>query len=80
MFVFFNKRRDRIKILVWDQDGFALYYKRLEQGRFQLMSPQSIMENPTQTVWISPAQLNMLLEGLDTSNIKRRKRYHLTKK
>lgn len=59
LFVFLGKRRDRVKILFWDRNGFALYYKRLEQGRFQ-MPPSS-----GSSVKLEPAQLAMLLSGID---------------
>lgn len=59
LFVFIGKRRDRVKILFWDQNGFALYYKRLEKGRFQMP------DTTGQHVLLEPAQLSMLLSGID---------------
>ncbi|MCP1677291.1 transposase [Natronocella acetinitrilica] len=59
LFVFRGRRGDRIKVLWWDGQGLCLYYKRLERGRF--IWPQA--ENGT--VRLSPAQLSMLLEGID---------------
>jgi transposase len=71
IFLFANRRRDRVKLLVWDGDGFALWYKRLEAGTFQLPAP--VGEH--KAVTISHGELSMLLDGIDLSNIKRRKRY-----
>jgi len=59
LFVFCNKRRDKIKILQWEHNGFWLYYKRLEKGRFQWPK-----ENNLQTITVSLRELNWLLDGL----------------
>ena len=71
LFVFFNRRGDRVKILFWDRSGFCLWYKRLEQGVFRL--PQSLAEavNPE----VELADLSLILEGIDLSGAQRRKRY-----
>lgn len=70
-FVFLNKRHNKIKILYWDADGFAIWYKRLEKGTFHLTLPTS----DQQGVQLSRAQLAMLLEGIDFQNTKKRKRF-----
>ena len=70
-FVFFNKDRNKLKILYWDNDGFAIWYKRLEKGTFRLNLPVS----DGSSVSLTRAQLAMLLEGIDFQNIKKRKRY-----
>lgn len=70
VYIFINKRRDRIKLLVWDGNGFWLLYKRLEKGRFQALSPAH-----ERGVSISYETLVMLLEGIDITSIKRRSRY-----
>jgi transposase len=72
-FMFLNKRRDRIKIIWWDRDGLAIFMKRLEAGTFQRLD-NAIDEK---SILIDQAQLTMLLSGIDASNIKRRKRYHV---
>jgi transposase len=59
LFVFRAKRADRVKILAWDGSGICLYHKRLEEGRFRWPPPAGGV------VRLSPAQLAMLLEGLD---------------
>jgi transposase len=71
LFVFFNRRGDRVKILFWDRSGFCLWYKRLEQGVFRL--PQSLAEavNPE----VELADLSLILEGIDLSGAQRRNRY-----
>lgn len=69
LFVFRNRRGDRMKILYWDRDGMALWYKRLEAGVFRF--PQHAADG----VEISPADLALVLEGIDVADAKRRKRY-----
>lgn len=71
LFLFCNRRRDRLKLLYWDGDGFALWYKRLEAGTFQLPSPS----NESRHLPISHGDLMLLLDGVDLSSIRRRKRY-----
>jgi len=72
-FMFINKRRDRIKIIWFDRDGLAIFMKRLEAGTFQRLDAAS----DAKSILIDQAQLTMLLSGIDASNIKRRKRYHV---
>lgn len=64
VFVFFNARRDRVKLLVWDRNGFWLLYKRLERGTFQRLDGTSAK------IEIDRARLGMLLDGIDTRNSK----------
>jgi len=71
LFLFFNRKRDRIKILFWDADGFCIWYKRLEVGAFQL----PVATEGDQGVELDCRQLNQLLGGLDLRNGRRRKRY-----
>jgi transposase len=70
LFLFLNRRRDRMKILFWDRDGFAIFYKRLEVGTFELPSA-----NNAQGIELTEAQLNKLLGGIDLTTGRRRKRY-----
>jgi len=65
VFVFFNKGRDRIKLLLWDRNGFWLLYKQLEQGTF----PFDVRGDGAR-VEISRAQLTMILEGIDGRSAK----------
>lgn len=59
LFVFCNRQRDKLKILRWDHNGFWLYYRRLERGKFQWPAPKD-----TTTVKITYRQLRWLLDGL----------------
>ena len=61
LFVFVGKSRDKLKILFWDRNGFVLYMKRLEKGRFQLPT----IDARRKQVDMDPAQLAMLLDGID---------------
>lgn len=71
LFVFSNKRRDRVKILYWDLDGFAVWAKRLEEGAYAM--PFSNTGECRRE--ITAQELGALLSGIDLSQAKRRKRY-----
>ncbi len=71
LFLFFNRRRDKMKILFWDQDGFCIWYKRLEEGTFQMLTTT----NDPQGIEIESWQLVNLLRGFDLKTGRRRKRY-----
>jgi len=71
LFVFRSRRGDRLKILVWDRDGFVLWYKRLEAGLFKL--PR--VEAGAHSVELRPSELAMVLDGIDMSRLKRVARY-----
>jgi len=70
LFVFVGKARDKLKILFWDKNGYVIYFKRLERGRFQL---PAVDERRTR-VGMEAAQLAMLLDGIDL-NAKRLARW-----
>jgi transposase len=70
LFLFLNRRRDRIKILYFDRDGLAIWYKRLEAGSFQL--PHTVTEDGVE---LQPVQLAMLLSGIDLRSAHQRKRF-----
>jgi len=71
LFVFINKRRDRIKILWWDDDGLAIFMKRLEQGTFE--RPDNGSDN--KQLQMDRTDLSLLLSGIELKSVKRRKRY-----
>ncbi len=71
LFVFSNRRRDRVKILYWDRDGFAVWAKRLEEGTYAM----PFEEGDQLRREITAQELGALLSGIDLSQAKRRKRY-----
>lgn len=73
VYVFVNRRRDRIKLLLWDRSGFWICYKRLEQGTFQLPAPAE----DSDSVKLPYETLVMILEGIDLRAIRRRRRFQL---
>jgi transposase len=76
LFVFFNKPRNMVKILFWDRSGYCLYYKRLEAGTFFL--PEHVMQSGDSAVFSLP-DLMLILEGIDLSFARRRKRFLMKK-
>ena len=70
LFLFLNRRRDRVKILYWDEDGYCIWYKRLEAGSFEIPSTTE-----TGGVELRPAQLAMILSGIDLQSARQRKRF-----
>jgi len=71
LFVFINKNKDKIKVLKWDKDGFILYYKRRERGRFNW---PSLSEDQT-TITVSKEDLYRLLDGLIMEQFIPKKQY-----
>jgi transposase len=71
LFVFCNRRRDRMKMLYWDRDGFAVWMKRLERGVFNLPTPAC------DRVEVTPAEMAAILEGIDLKHARRQRRYVL---
>jgi transposase len=72
VFIFINKRQTHIKLLQWEGDGFGLYYKRLEEGSFEL--PATIAQDSLHSV-ITAKQLMLILQGVSLKNAFYRKRY-----
>lgn len=70
-FVFHSRRGDRLKLLVWEQDGFALWYKRLEVGVFKL--PRA--KEGARSLELRASELAMILDGIDVAKLKRVPRY-----
>lgn len=75
VFIFFNRLRNRVKVLVWDRNGLVIYYKRLEKGNFEL--PQS--ESGQCGVEIRWEVLVLILEGISLRSVVRRKRFCIEK-
>lgn len=73
LFLFLNKRRDRIKALWWDRDGLVIFYKRLERGSFEM--PRASAD--AQRLELDATELAMLLGGVSLASAKRRKRYRV---
>lgn len=69
LFCFFNRRRDRVKVLVWDRNGFWLHYKRLERGTFERV------DGSAKRIEIDRARMSMLLEGIDTKSSRFRRHF-----
>jgi transposase len=73
LFLFRSRGGDRLKVLYWDKDGYALWYKRLEEGTFKL--PR--IEEGSRSVELRTSELAMLLDGIDLRSVRRGKRYRL---
>ena len=71
IYAFFNSRRTSVKMLVWDKDGFAMYYKRLARGTFGM----PVYDPAAKTMVLERKDLQMILEGIE---IRYRKRYVMT--
>ena len=69
LFVFRSRRGDRLKILYWDHDGLAIWYKRLEMGCFTFPAAEG------RGLAVGAADLSLILEGIDLAQVKRKKRY-----
>ena len=70
VFIFINKPRNSIKLLVWDRSGYVIYYKRLEEGTFEIPAA-----NDEKSIPVKWDELVMMLEGIALKSVKRRKRY-----
>ena len=73
LFVFVNRRRDMLKILHWDGSGFWIWYRRLERGTFQL--PAEDAGQNQAGIELTPAQLSLILDGIDLRSVRQRLRY-----
>lgn len=70
LFLFLNRRRTLLKLLYWDSDGYAIWYKRLERGTFRIPDPTA-----EGRIELTAAKLAMLLEGIDFRHTRKRTRY-----
>lgn len=71
VFIFINKPRNRIKLLHWQGDGFAIFHKRLERGTYEIPKQNT----PEKSISLTAQQLQFILEGIVLSSIKKRQRY-----
>lgn len=71
VFIFLNRQRNRLKLLHWEEDGFAIYYKRLEQGTYEL--PE--VNDEVKSLELSREKLLWILQGIELKSIKKRKRF-----
>ena len=74
LFLFVNKRRDRMKAIFWDDDGFVIWYKRLEAGDVAT----SHVSTAATTLELEAHELAMILRGIDLKSARRRTRYAAT--
>lgn len=75
VFIFFNTRRTQVKLLVWERDGFAIWYKRLEKGTFEL----PVQDEERAGAELRSDELMFILQGISLQSVRRRKRFDLTK-
>ena len=76
VFIFINKKRNQVKLLLWEGDGLAMYYKRLEKGTYELPD----YSDQKDSVSISSQELQLILDGISLKSVRKRKRYqHLDK-
>jgi transposase len=72
LFIFFSKRCDRVRVVYWDRNGYAMWTKRLEKGRFR---PTFLSEGQLSSVAIEAAELALIVEGIELAGARRRPRW-----
>ena len=72
LFIFFSKRRDRVRVVYWDRNGFAMWTKRLERGRYR---PAFTSDDRLDAQAIEAAELALVIEGIDLAGARRRVRW-----
>jgi transposase len=72
LFIFFSKRCDRIRVVYWDRNGFAMWTKRLESGRFR---PRFSSDGRLSSVSVEAAELALIVEGIELAGARRRSRW-----
>ena len=77
LFVFVNRRRDRIKILYWGETGFCIWYQQLQQGTYQLPRHESLDEQDS--LEVTRSQLSLILDGIDLASARQRRRFQLAR-
>lgn len=74
VFIFFNRRRNQIKLLLWERDGFSIYHKRLEGGTYELP-----LRNGDDSIDIRSDELMLILQGISLKSVRRRTRFDQSK-
>ncbi len=74
VFIFVNKKHNQVKLLLWEGDGFAVYYKRLEKGTYEV----PLDTGNTRDLSISHEALQHILQGISLKSVRKRKRYQQT--
>lgn len=75
LFVFLNRRRDRVKILYWGHTGFCIWYQQLQKGTYQIPNATRLEEQDT--LEVTRSQLSLILDGIDLSSVRQRPRFQL---
>lgn len=75
LFVFVNRRRDRVKILYWGETGYCIWYQQLQKGTYQLPRHESL--EGRDALELSRSELSLILDGIDLSSVRQRPRFHL---
>ncbi len=71
VFIFINKKRNQVKLLLWEGDGLAMYYKRLEKGTYEL----PVYSDENSSISITGQGLQLILAGISLKSVHKRKRY-----
>lgn len=74
LYVFFNRSRNRVKLLWWQEGGLCIWYQRLERGTFEL--PKVAAD--ARSVVLTPTELGLILGGIELSSVRQRRRYRRT--
>ena len=71
VFIFFNKKHNQVKLLLWEGDGFSMYYKRLEKGTYEI----PVFQDEIPGASIRAEELQLILQGISLKSVRKRKRY-----
>lgn len=74
VFIFFNKRHNQVKLLLWEGDGFSIYHKRLEKGTYEV----PLFNDDSSSIIIKSEALSFILQGVSLTSIRRRKRFDIS--
>jgi len=74
VFIFFNKRHNQVKLLLWEGDGFSIYHKRLEKGTYEV----PLFNDNSSSITLKSDALSFILQGVSLTSIRRRKRFDIS--